>query len=228
MTDISEKILLDQTKKEFFANASHELKSPLTSIIGYQQLITEEIETDPQQILDYSKKTIQEAKRMNEIVIDMLNLSKLERQEPKKIERIDASALLTDLLDRFRQRLGQAEITLVEKIENVQLIMDTNHLEELFRNLLDNAIAYNRPSGTIEVELTEEHFVVKDSGIGISEEEQQRVFERFYRAEQAKRQSLGGTGLGLAIVKHIAGMYDFKIKLKSKVGEGTTIEILFQ
>lgn len=147
---------------------------------------------------------------MNEIVIDMLNLSKLERQEPKKIERIDASALLTDLLDRFRQRLGQAEITLVEKIENVQLIMDTNHLEELFRNLLDNAIAYNRPSGTIEVELTEEHFVVKDSGIGISEEEQQRVFERFYRAEQAKRQSLGGTGLGLAIVKHIAGMYDFK------------------
>ena len=78
------------------------------------------------------------------------------------------------------------------------------------------------------MELKEEHFVVKDSGIGISEEEQQRVFERFYRAEQAKRQSLGGTGLGLAIVKHIAGMYDFKIKLKSKVGEGTTIEILFQ
>lgn len=222
------KNLTGSNQKEFFANASHELKSPLTSIIGYQQLITEEIETDPQQILDYSKKTIQEAKRMNEIVIDMLNLSKLERQEPKKIERIDASALLTDLLDRFRQRLGQAEITLVEKIENVQLIMDTNHLEELFRNLLDNAIAYNRPSGTIEVELTEEHFVVKDSGIGISEEEQQRVFERFYRAEQAKRQSLGGTGLGLAIVKHIAGMYDFKIKLKSKVGEGTTIEILFQ
>ena len=215
--NITDQMSLDKTKREFFQNASHELKSPLTCIIGYQQLITEQIETDYDSILNYSSLTLKEAKRMNDIVVDMLNLARLERQEAINNEIVDCTELLNDIVQSLRQNLKAKGLELSLNIDDVKLNIDRKLADQLFRNLIENAIKYNNESGYIKITLSSKEFIVEDSGIGIPKEEQKHVFERFYRVDKAKSKSLGGTGLGLAIVKHICETYKYNIILKSKM-----------
>lgn len=228
LQNITQSIELEKTKKEFFANASHELKSPLTCIIGYQQMITEKIETDPNVIMDYSNKTLKEANRMNDIIIDMLNLSKFERKEAMNIEYVEVNKLVEDVIDTFIPKLKEKNIEVTKEIKEVSLMVDRSHLDELVRNIIDNAIKYNNMNGSIHIELNSEYLSVKDTGIGIPLEDQKHVFERFYRVDKAKSKTLGGTGLGLAIVKHICEIYDFKIELVSSLSNGTEIKIRFK
>lgn len=227
LQDITQRMALERTKREFFANASHELKSPLTCIIGYQQMITEGIETEFTTILEYSKLTLKEANRMNSIVTDMLNLSKLERKEVLAREQVKLEELIADILDSLRARAEERGITITKQLESVEIWADRTQMDQLFRNLIDNAIKYNTSNGSIYLELTKHHFVIEDTGIGISSEDQKRVFERFYRVDKAKSKVLGGTGLGLAIVKHICEIYKFRILLSSELLVGTRIEIEF-
>lgn len=226
--DITQMISLDKTKREFFANASHELKSPLTSIIGYQQLITEGIETNIDNIIDYSKLTLKEARRMNDIVIDMLNLSKLERKEAIHNEIVNCKYVIIDILESFTKRIELSKLKVNLDIIDVNLNIDRNLAYQLFKNLIDNAIKYNNKNGFINIILNEKLFSIEDNGIGIESNEQIHIFERFYRVDKAKSKALGGTGLGLAIVKHICEEYGFKISLKSNLGVGTKIEIKFK
>lgn len=228
LENITQRLELEQTKREFFANASHELKSPLTCIIGYQQMITEKIETDADRIIEYSKKTLKEANRMNDIVIDMLNLSRLERKEAMQIEDIRADILIEEILDSLQSKIKEKELKVYKSISPVVLAADRGHLDQLFRNLMDNAIKYNKSGGEIELRLALEAFTIRDTGVGISPEHQKRVFERFYRVDKAKSKTLGGTGLGLAIVKHVCEIYRYKIQLSSEANQGTTIKIEFQ
>lgn len=225
LQDITQRVALEKMKREFFANASHELKSPLTCIIGYQQMITEGIETDFNTVLEYSKLTLKEANRMNGIVTDMLNLSKLERKEGLKPERVNLEELIADILESLRTRAEERGITIMKQTEPVEIWAERTQMDQLFRNLMDNAIKYNNLNGKIFIELNEQHFVIADTGIGISSEDQKRVFERFYRVDKAKSKVLGGTGLGLAIVKHICELYKFRILLFSELSKGTRIEI---
>lgn len=228
LIDVTQRVLLEQTKKDFFANASHELKSPLTCIIGYQQMVTEDIVTDSESIKEYSKKTLKEANRMNNIIIDMLNLSNFEAgNENKDIEEISIDSLLNDVLDSFQSILKLKNITVYKNINNVKLKMHKKQVLELVTNLIDNAIKYNKENGVIHIELTNEYFSVSDSGIGIPEDEQNRIFERFYRVDKGKSKTMGGTGLGLAIVKHVCENHGYDIQLQSKINEGTKITIIF-
>ncbi len=219
---------VDKTKKDFFQNASHELKSPLTSIIGYQQMITEGIATDLKTIKDYSFKTLSEASRMKNILLDMLDLANLEQDYVRVEEKVRVDLLIRDIIESMEERMNAKDIGLQLELDQTELSTDEKLIDELVRNLIDNAIKYNKDGGSIKVSLKNNKFVVSDTGIGIAEEDKHRVFERFYRVDKGRSKARGGTGLGLAIVKHICELYGYDITLASHVGKGTTITIDFK
>ncbi len=228
LEDVTKEENLDKIKRDFFQNASHELKSPLTTIIGYEQMITEGIIDDEEQIKQYSLKTLKEAKRMNSIIMDMLNLSALEQEEKVKNNDVDLKKLILEIIDSLSQNMQDKKITLDTFILDTTINGDEKLLDELIRNLIDNAIKYNKINGKITISLKNNVLKISDTGIGISDENKQRVFERFYRVDKGRSKEQGGTGLGLAIVKHICELYDYKIELDSILEKGTTITIYFK
>lgn len=223
--DITIQQNLEKTKKDFFANASHELKSPLTSIIGYQQMIVEGIADDRELIKNYSSKTLKEANRMNSIIIDMLNLASIEQNYNKNDEKINLKKLLIEIIDSLESKIALKNIKIIYSLQEEYIYADATLLDELFRNLIDNAIKYNKENGTINITLKKKVFIVSDTGIGIPLMYQSRIFERFFRVDKGRSKASGGTGLGLAIVKHICDIYNYKISLKSIEDEGTSIKI---
>ena len=223
--DITIQQNLEKTKKDFFANASHELKSPLTSIIGYQQMIVEGIADDRELIKNYSSKTLKEANRMNSIIIDMLNLASIEQNYNKNDEKINLKKLLIEIIDSLESKIALKNIKIIYSLHEEYIYADATLLDELFRNLIDNAIKYNKENGTINITLKKKVFIVSDTGIGIPLMYQSRIFERFFRVDKGRSKASGGTGLGLAIVKHICDIYNYKISLKSIEDEGTSIKI---
>ncbi len=223
--DITTKQKMDQIKKDFFANASHELKSPLTTIIGYQQMITAGIIEDKNEIFEAAEKTLKEANRMNQIIIDMLELSNLEYQKDFEMVSTNIKTILDDVIERYHNKLNSKKIKLELNVEDVVKEVSVMQIDEIFSNLLDNAIKYNINNGKIKITLNSNCFSVEDTGIGISKEDQTRVFERFYRVDKAKSKQSGGTGLGLAIVKHICEHFGYKIELESILDKGTKISI---
>lgn len=219
---------IDKTKKDFFQNASHELKSPLTSIIGYQQMMTSGIIEDIPQMKEYAEKTLSEARRMNNILIDMLDLAALEQGYQKKEEKVALDVLLNEILTSMEERMKQKELSLTLELEPTIIYGEEKLLDELLRNLIDNAIKYNKVEGKIDIVLKNKRFVISDTGIGIADEDKSRVFERFYRADKGRSKAEGGTGLGLAIVKHICEIYDYQLTLVSYLGLGTRITVDFK
>lgn len=224
-TDITENVQVEKIKRDFFANASHELKSPLTSIIGYQQLITTGIVDDKKEIQDLSQKILKEANRMNQIIIDMLELSNLEYETNYMIEAVNVRALTTDIIKRYETKLASKNITIETNLEDLTIATNASQLEILISNLIDNAFKYNKSNGKIKVILNSEELIVEDTGVGIAKEEQNRIFERFYRVDKAKSKESGGTGLGLAIVKHICERLGFSIRVVSVLDKGSSFTI---
>lgn len=215
-----------QMKKDFFQNASHELKSPLTSIIGFQQMIANGI-VDADDAKKYVTKTLKEANRMNNIISDMLNLANIENIKETKNEEVDLKELTNDILESLKDRINLKNISVSLDLENTIIKSDYKLLDELIRNVIDNAIKYNVDKGKIDIVLKNKVLKISDTGIGISPEDQKRVFERFYRVDKGRSKNQGGTGLGLAIVKHICELYKYKLILKSILGKGSIIEIDF-
>lgn len=220
---------IEKMKEDFFANASHELKSPLTSIIGYQQMIKEGIITDEEEIESATSKTIKEAKRMNQIIIEMLELSKLETQIKLEKENVFLHQICQEVLNSYSHLIEEKNIKVETKYSDLSLFINKEDLYELVKNLIENAIKYNKKEGKIIVLINKQNksLIIEDSGIGISEEDQTRVFERFYRVDKAKSKEMGGTGLGLAIVKHICINNNIKIFLESKLNKGTKFTLIF-
>ena len=215
-----------QMKKDFFQNASHELKSPLTSIIGFQQMIANGI-VDADDAKLYVTKTLKEANRMNNIISDMLNLAIIENIKETKNEEVDLKELINDILESLKDRINLKNISVSLDMKNTIIKSDYKLLDELIRNVIDNAIKYNVDKGKIDIVLKNKVLKISDTGIGISPEDQKRVFERFYRVDKGRSKNQGGTGLGLAIVKHICELYKYKLILKSILGKGSIIEIDF-
>ncbi len=228
LEDITKQANLEEEKRDFFQNASHELKSPLTSIIGYQQMICDNIVDSKDQIINYSSKTLKEAKRMNNIIIDMLNLSSIEQNYQKKQDIVKVDKALIEILDSLEDRIKARNISVITNIAKCETVGDAKLIDELIRNLIDNAIKYNVDNGKIMITLNTSTLTIEDTGIGISEEYQSRVFERFYRVDKGHSKEIGGTGLGLAIVKHICEIYQYELKLESTIGKGTKITIKFE
>lgn len=228
LEDITKQANLEEEKRDFFQNASHELKSPLTSIIGYQQMICDNIVDSKDQIINYSSKTLKEAKRMNNIIIDMLNLSSIEQNYQKKHDIVKVDKALIEILDSLEDRIKARNISVITNIAKCETVGDAKLIDELIRNLIDNAIKYNVDNGKIMITLNTSTLTIEDTGIGISKEYQSRVFERFYRVDKGHSKEIGGTGLGLAIVKHICEIYQYELKLESTIGKGTKITIKFE
>lgn len=225
--DITIEHNVDKTKKDFFQNASHELKSPLTSIIGYQQMITEGIVTDLPAVRDYAYKTLSEASRMRNILLDMLDLAMLEQDYKKNEEKVRLDLVVRDIVESMEDRMNEKDVALRLDLEKTEINSEYKLIDELVRNLIDNAIKYNKEKGSIKVSLKKKILAISDTGIGIAEDDKRRVFERFYRVDKGRSKARGGTGLGLAIVKHICELYSYKINLSSHIGKGTTITIDF-
>lgn len=228
MIDITDDYNSSEMKKEFFANASHELKSPLTSLLGYMQLIENgTIKGDA--VLPALEKCIQDAQRMDKIISDMLTLSSLEREALRPIEEIPLPKALDQIISTLQYQLQEKKITTHRYYEPLSIKMSPDDFERMTKNLIENAIKYNKEHGNIYLTIEKEkrNLIIKDDGIGIAKENQSRVFERFYRVDKARSRRNGGTGLGLAIVKHICNYYELIITLDSELGKGSAFTIHF-
>lgn len=227
MVDVTLQENMNSLKREFFANASHELKSPLTSIIGYQQLIQQGILTSNEEIQDATLRTIKEAQRMNKLIIEMLDLSRLENNVQTILEDVNVSKIINDCIQELQQSIEKKKIQLITKLDDVTLVASQSDLYKLIKNILDNSIIYNNENGKIEINLNKNKLVISDTGVGISKEDLDHIFERFYRVDKARSKESSGTGLGLSIVKHICLLYGYKIDVDSTLGKGTKITIIF-
>ena len=227
--NVTEDRLNEKIRREFFQNASHELKTPLTTIIGYEEMIENGLIDDEKEMARAREAVIKESKRMESVIEDMLALSSLEynMSNEKKVD-VDAKEMVKDIVYSFEYLLNEKEITCSLKLSSVSLKMVPKDFDRLVRNLISNAIKYNKEKGKIYVNLTKNYISVKDSGIGIEAKNLSRIFERFFRVDKGRSREQGGTGLGLAIVKHICLNYGFKVEVKSKVLEGTEFIIYFQ
>lgn len=226
----------EKMRQDFTANVSHELKTPLTSISGYAELIETGI-AKPEDVADFGRKIHVEAARMIRLVNDILQLSQLdnvsEADTPPAMEKIDLLQVARDCVERQKVNAQRSYITLSCTGESAPVLGSHSLLDELCQNLCDNAIRYNRPGGKVQIITActrDGHctLTVKDNGIGIPKEAQASVFERFYRVDKSRSKATGGTGLGLAIVKHIARIHSARIKLESEVDVGTTITVIFE
>lgn len=229
--DITDNQIAERSRREFTANVSHELKTPLTSISGYAEIMKNGI-ARPEDMQGFAARIHQEASRLITLVEDILRLSQLDEQVkfPDK-ENVDLLALAEDVTGRLQPLAERQGISMSVQGEHVVISGYRKILEEMVSNLCDNAIKYNVPNGSVSVNiryLDKKPFVsVEDTGIGIPEEHQSHVFERFYRVDKSRSKETGGTGLGLSIVKHGALIHGAEITLNSSVGIGTKIRILF-
>ena len=220
-------------RREFSANVSHELKTPLTSISGFAELMaTGDVPKD--KVKEFSSDIYRESRRMISLVDDIIRLSRLDEggvQLPE--EEIDLHALAADTLDSLHSVAERADVTLSLEGEPATVTGVWQLLSEAVYNLCDNAIKYNRPGGSVTVRVSPDDgegraaLSVSDTGIGIAPEHQKRVFERFYRVDKSHSRAIGGTGLGLSIVKHVALYHKAELKLESTPGAGTTVTMLF-
>lgn len=230
-SDITLEKNLEKAKRDFFANASHELKSPLTSIMGYSEMIRNGFVTEKDEIDADLERILSEARRMNEIVIEMLELSRLEAREDKKEkEHLSLREIVDGEIVRFQSEMEKEGIKTCLEGEDFLVSMSREDASMLIKNLLENAIRYNKEGGNISFIFDKEKksLAIRDTGIGIPEEDKNRIFERFYRVDKARSRKLGGTGLGLSIVKHICLNDSIDIHVDSVLGSGSTFTLTFK
>lgn len=227
--DISRLKELEKIRQDFVANVSHELRTPLTTIKGYTETLLDgalKEEVGPRFLQVIQKH----ADRLTKIVEDLLTLSKIESKEfYLKWERLPLSGLIDDVLDFVKEAAEKKKISISRSIlpSSLEVMGDRSYLEQVFINLLDNAIKYTHETGEISISALEKgqreiQVVIKDNGIGIPKEDLSRIFERFYRVDKGRSQELGGTGLGLSIVKHLVQAHGGRVWAESKLGEGST------
>lgn len=220
-----------QLRQEFTANVSHELKTPLTAISGYAELIGNGM-TGKEDTIRFSNEIHSNANRLLSLINDIIKLSELDEADHQmEMERIDLYELAENCVQMMQVTAEKQGIRLTLEGESAMVMANKGLMDEVFYNLCSNAIRYNKPGGSVTVTVgtkDERPFLsVADTGIGIPKECQERVFERFYRVDKSRSKSTGGTGLGLAIVKHIVAQHNAALHLDSELGEGTTIEIVF-
>jgi len=228
LSDITDSRESAKQREEFFSNASHELKTPLTAIKGFNELTA--LNNKDESLRKYIGSITRETDRMLSLIGDMLALSELENTQDIR----PASVSLAKTAHEVREVLS---VAISEKNIDFEIIGDgmvdaePEHVYELVKNIVENAVRYNNQGGRVSVTMESDKektwLFVYDNGIGISPEEQTRIFERFYRVEKSRSQRNGGTGLGLSIVKHICALYGWKLSLKSKLGVGTEVAVAF-
>ncbi|WP_413308332.1 ATP-binding protein [Bacillus sp. 1P10SD] len=226
--DITEIKKLEQIRKDFVANVSHELKTPVTSIKGFTETLLDGAMNNKETLESFLSIILKESDRLQSLIQDLLELSKIEQQGFQLIlKEVDLKLLLEEVITLLSGKAEAKNIRLefYYKQEKVQIIGDVDRLKQVCINLIGNAISYTPPGGDVKIILLEHNekvrIHVKDSGVGIKKEEIPRIFERFYRVDRARSRNSGGTGLGLAIVKHLVEAHHGQISVRSKLGEGS-------
>ena len=248
IVDITQEKLSENQRKEFTANVSHELKTPLTSIKGYAEIIKNGI-AEKKDIPDFINKIFDESNRLLTLIEDIISLSHLDENSEKNLQKVNITEILNEVVFQLKPIAQNKNVKINFNNKNDEITQGNKIiLHELFYNICENGIKYNKNNGTLDISINEKkekvstlnkintstikniskkiiEIKISDTGIGIQKEEQDRIFERFYRIEKSRSKDSGGTGLGLAIVKHAVQYHNGKISLKSKLGEGTSIII---
>ena len=229
--DVTKIERLERVRQEFLSNISHELRTPLTSIIAFVETLEDGAIDDKENNRRFLGVIHRNAERMHSLIADILELSLIESGNIS-IEKghVRLAHLVGEIFASLSSKAAEREIKLIHEIsDNVRVLADPGRLEQMLTNLIDNAIKFNRPEGTVEVG----HMIsaraslisVADTGEGIPSENLPRVFERFYRLDRGRTREIGGTGLGLAIVKHLARLHGGEVSVESELGSGTTFTI---
>ena len=222
----------EAVRREFSANVSHELKTPLMSISGYAELMMNGM-VRPENIADFSGRIYKEANRLGNLVADIIQLSRLDEQQDGSVsmESVELDELAEDVYHNLQEHAGKKKISLEYHGEPATVQGVRHVLYEMLYNIADNAVRYTNPGGHIRIYVGKKggkpFYRVEDDGIGIPKSEQKRIFERFYRVDKSHSRQTGGTGLGLSIVKHGATLHHAKINVDSDLGKGTKMELLF-
>ena len=231
LVDVTEREQGEQMRREFTANVSHELKTPLTAISGMAEIIKNGM-VKPEDVAGFAADIYKECQRLITLVEDVIHLSRLdEGGAGLEKEPVELLGLCRKAVQRLEPLAQSGQVTIKTEGTPCTLPGIPGILEEIVYNLCDNAIKYNRPGGSVTVTVTPTkagtELAVSDTGIGIPPEDQQRVFERFYRVDKSHSKEIGGTGLGLSIVKHGAMLHDARVELESTLGQGTTVRVIF-
>ncbi len=231
LLDVTERERAEQLRREFTANVSHELKTPLQAISGYAELMANGM-VKPEDAAEFSRRIYSEGRRMIRLVDDIIKLSRLdEGAEDMKREDVDLYALARETAAAILPQAESAGVSVSVEGEPTVINGIPRLLQEIIFNLCDNAVKYNREGGSVTVAVNggaeSARLTVSDTGIGIPEESRERIFERFYRVDKSRSKAVSGTGLGLSIVKHAALAHNAKIETRSEVGRGTEITVIF-
>ncbi len=227
LPDVSERYAAERMRREFSANVSHELKTPLTAVAGYAELLASGL-AKPEDARGFGQKILDESGRLLALIDDIMRLSRLDEGAP-------GAHMQPENLGEIAQGVAERLRPLAQK-HGVSLAVDSDAsivtgvralLEEMVHNLVDNAIKYNVENGSVRVAVKDGALTVEDTGIGVAQQDQQKIFERFYRVDKSRSREAGGTGLGLSIVKHIAQLHGAQVSLESEPGKGTKITVRF-
>lgn len=225
--DVTEKQKAQNMRQEFTANVSHELKTPLTTILGYTQLINQGI-VKPEDISSFTDRILKETTRLIGLVDDILKLSKLdEGKATGEKGSIRLSSVVCDVSENLKRKAEENSIKLEVLCDESEIWGDLSQITELVYNLVDNAIKYNKQNGSVSITVQNKELRVSDTGIGIPEKYIENIWERFFRVDKSRSKKTGGTGLGLSIVKHIAICHNADVLVRSKLGEGTEFIVRF-
>ena len=228
--DVTEQLQAEQLRREFTANVSHELKTPLHLISGYSEMLASDVVAQ-KDVPQFAEKIHSESQRMIQLVEDIIKLSHLDESEELAMEPINLYQISEEVLESLSAKANERHINL--HLLGKPAYITGNHalIHSLIYNLCDNAIIYNRDKGDVTVGITSNEdkivLTVQDTGVGIAKDEQERIFERFYRVDKSRSKKLGGTGLGLSIVKHAVNQHYADIKMESQLGLGTKMTVTF-
>ncbi len=220
-----------KNRQDFTANVSHELKTPLTAISGYAELIENNMVDSDKQV-KFAGDIKKNADRLVVLINDIIRLSELDHSEAGvNFTKQNLYEIARERVELLQNNASKKNVSLTLSGQDITVLSNRGMIIELLDNLIQNAIRYNVAGGKVEVEIlkldNKAVLMVKDTGIGIPEEDRERIFERFYRVDKSRSRETGGTGLGLAIVKHIVELHNGKIELESRLGEGTSVKIFF-
>ncbi len=227
--DVTEARRLDAVRRDFVANASHELKTPIASIRAAAETLRNGAIEDPPAAARFTEQLERDAVRLARIVSDLLDLSRLETGS-ELVESVRLDGLVLDEVERLQDRADEAGVTVKASVERVPVLRGAaRDVALMVRNLIDNAVRYTPRGGSVDLVVTKDGgdvvLRVSDTGIGVPRRDLTRIFERFYRVDRARSRDTGGTGLGLAIVKHVAENHGGSVRVASELGRGTTFEV---
>ncbi|SDQ27435.1 two-component system, OmpR family, phosphate regulon sensor histidine kinase PhoR [Streptococcus equinus] len=228
--DVTDQLQLEQLRHEFTANVSHELKTPLHVISGYSEMLANGMVSSDDTPY-FASKIYKESQRLVHLVEDIINLSHLDETDQVPMEILDIYAIAKNVLDSLATKANQRNIHLQLTGQSVKMLGNPALIHSILYNLCDNAIVYNRDEGSVDVAITSDKdhifLTIKDTGLGIPKEEQERIFERFYRVDKSRSRKVGGTGLGLSIVKHALNLHKATIQVQSQENVGTQMLLTF-